>query len=334
MKLYYLFIFILSFNIIFNQADDDYDPNAHTEQDDINICTDTESYEPCQERILTGGRLCCDIHESTADSRQESCEVKTTKEEQMKIVGSSHLINKELGGLAIYNKEYGGASGISIDERKSEVQRTISIECKTWQFTVDIVDGEEYTQDDIKILESENHCLTYFEPILKHIGSNRRNVTRDICYNASLLKSTEDAGISCGYMEIYIIEPHAVEKRETCFLYDPNVASNKILDEATRLNLNALSKKTEDENINYNYTIYSRDGSGYIYDSKTGIVNPIQDDPSFNNNNNNNNDEDLKERGEEEGKEVDKEKNETDDNYGIINKSSIRFIILIILFLL
>ena len=250
----------------------------------------------------------------------------------MKIVGSSHLINKELGGLAIYNKEYGGASGISIDERKSEIQRTISIECKTWQFAVDIVDGEEYTQDDIKILESENHCLTYFEPILKHIGSNRRNVTRDKCYKASLLKSTEDAGISCGYMEIYIIEPHAVEKRETCFLYDPNVASNKILDEATRLNLNALSKKTEDENINYNYTIYSRDGSGYIYDSKTGIVNSIQDDPSFNNNNNN--DEDLKERGEEEGKEVDKEKNETDDNYGIINKSSIRFIILIILFLL
>ena len=106
-----------------------------------------------------------------------------------------------------------------------------------------------------------------------HISSNRRSVSRSTCNNALLLSSTKEQGISCGYMEIDIQESHnIVEKRKTCFLYDPNVKNNKVLDEATRLNLNALSKKAEDNSINYSFKIYPADGNGYSYDSKTGTV--------------------------------------------------------------
>ena len=141
-------------------------------------------------------------------------------------------------------------------------------------------------------------------------------------------------------MEIFIEEPHAIEKRTTCFLYDPKVASSKTLDEATRLNLNTLSRKAEDDSINYNYTIYSRNGSGYIFDSKTRKVTPTEDNPSnFNydatdldkeeqqqqretqitdKNNRNNNNNDIH--------------NETITDYGIINHLSISSIILIMLF--
>ena len=93
--------------------------------------------------------------------------MKTTREEQDLIVGSSRIINKELGGISIYNEKYGGTVGDSIEERKFEVQRTISISCKTWAFAVDIIDGE-YTDKEIKILESEKHCLSYFNPYLLH----------------------------------------------------------------------------------------------------------------------------------------------------------------------
>ncbi len=144
--------------------------------------------------------------------------------------------------------------------------------------------------------------MSYFTPILFHISSNRRNVTRETCYQASLLDSTKSKGISCGYMEIAIQEAHnIVEKRQTCFLYDPKVASSKALDEATRLNLNALSKKAEDDSINYNFTIYGSDGNGYFYDSKTRAVTEAKDDYNYNSN-----------------------------NYGIINRLSISCIILII----
>ena len=213
MKICFLFIFFILLNIISNQGDD-YDPTAGNEQEETRKCEDQESVTPCRERILSGGRLCCDIYESTADSISETCEVKTTKEEQMKLVGSSYTINKEFGGLQIYNKKYGGVSGETLEERKEQVQRTISITCETWDFSVNIIDGSEYTEEEIKILESDNHCLTYFEPILKHIGSNRRNVTRETCYKASLLPSTKEEGISCGYMEIFIEEPHAIEKKD------------------------------------------------------------------------------------------------------------------------
>ena len=106
-----------------------------------------------------------------------------------------------------------------------------------------------------------------------HTSSNRRSVTKETCNNALLLSSTKQKGISCGYMEIDIQESHnIVETRKTCFLYDPNVKNNKVLDEATRLNLNALSKKATDDSINYSFKIYPANGNGYSYDSKTGSV--------------------------------------------------------------
>ena len=185
----------------------------------------------------------------------------------------SKVINKELGGLQIYNPKYGGVSGSTLEERKDNIRRTITITCASWQYSVNIIDDHDYTTEDIAILESENHCLSYFAPILMHTSSNRRSVTKETCNNALLLSSTKQKGISCGYMEIDIQESHnIVETRKTCFLYDPNVKNNKVLDEATRLNLNALSKKATDDSINYSFKIYPANGNGYSYDSKTGSV--------------------------------------------------------------
>ena len=258
----------------------------------------------CRDVQLSGDRLCCEIFETNADEIQETCEVKTTKEAQMSIVGSSKIINKEFAGLAIYNEEYGGMYGGNITERTFEVQRTITITCATWNFSVNIVDGE-YSEDEINILQSDKHCLSYFNPYLKHTINNRRKVTRDICYKALLLPSTKQSGISCGYMEIDIKEPNGKEeKRTTCFLYDTKVASSKTLDESTRLNFNDMTKKNENDEINYNFTIYGPQGKGYTYSSKTREVEEVEDDPSNYNYNN---------------------------NYGTINKLSSSLVILIIL---
>ena len=270
MKVFFLLFLLSTINI--SQEEDEYDPTSSPENDKA-YCEDKSSSIACRERILTGNRLCCDIEEATADGPIESCEVKTTFEEQQRIVGSSLVINKELGGLQIYNPKYGGVSGSTLEERKDNIRRTITITCASWQYSVNIIDDHDYTTEDIAILESENHCLSYFAPILMHTSSNRRSVTKETCNNALLLSSTKQKEISCGYMEIDIQESHnIVETRKTCFLYDPNVKNNKVLDEATRLNLNALSKKATDDSINYSFKIYPANGNGYSYDSKTGSV--------------------------------------------------------------
>ena len=286
-------------NFISNDEDDNYWVETESEK-----CALSEPNR-CREVQLTGDRLCCEIFEKNADLIQETCEMKTTLEDQKLIVGSSKTINKELGGLAIYNDKYGGTKGDNIEERKFNIQRTITITCTKWSFTVDIIDGE-YSDEEINILKSENHCLSYFNPYLIHTTSNRRAVSRDICYKASLLNSTKELGISCGYMEIDIEEPNAKEKRATCFLYDPKVASNKTLDEATRLNLNAMTKKNENDAINYNFTIYESSGNGYNYSSKTRKVELVVDNYS----------------------------NKNKKNYGIINKLKSYFLILVIVCLL
>ena len=157
--------------------------------------------------------------------------------------------------------------------------------------------------------------MSYFNPYLIHTSTNRREVNRDICYGAALLKSTRDEGINCGYMEIEIIEPGATETRQTCFLFDPKVLDNKVLDEATRLNLNAISKKNENNNIKYNFVIYGPQGKGYKYDSETRIVEEVQDQSGYDYSNV-------------------KFFSYDDENNGFINKISICFLIVINLFLL
>ena len=274
MKKYFLSIFFLLITNIFTEDDDE-----HIKLMDSESCATTKSLQ-CQDTILSNGRLCCEIFEKNGDEIQETCEMKTTKEEQNLIVGSSLIINKELGGIAIYNEKYGGSVGSSIEERKFEIQRTITITCKTWDFSVNIIDGE-YTDSEIKILSLDNHCLSYFNPYLIHTSTNRREVDKTTCYEAALLPSTRKEGIYCGYMEIEIIEPKATEKRKTCFLYDPKVRNNKILDEATRLNLNAMSKKNEDDKIKYNFVIYGPKGEGYKYDSETKKVEEVQDTSDY-----------------------------------------------------
>ena len=312
MKVNYLSIFFLLITNIFTQDSDE----EYLKSLDSVVCAGTES-RLCQTTNLSNGRLCCEVFEKNGDEIQETCEMKTTKQEQNLIVGSSRIINKELGGIAIYNEKYGGTVGSTIEERKFEIQRTITITCKTWDFSVDIIDGI-YTNKEIKLLSSDQHCLSYFNPYLIHTSTNRREVNRDICYGAALLKSTRDEGINCGYMEIEIIEPGATETRQTCFLFDPKVLDNKVLDEATRLNLNAMSKKNENNNIKYNFVIYGPQGKGYKYDSETRIVEEVQDQSGYNYSN------------------VIFFSYDDDDNgnNGYINKISICFLILINLFLL
>ena len=100
MKVYYLSIFFLLITNIFTQDSDD----EYLKSIDSAICAGTES-RLCQTTNLSNGRLCCEVFEKNGDEIQETCEMKTTKQEQNLIVGSSRIINKELGGIAIYNEK-------------------------------------------------------------------------------------------------------------------------------------------------------------------------------------------------------------------------------------
>ena len=107
-------------------------------------------------------------------------------------------------------------------------------------------------------------------------------------------------------MEINIQgEKGITETLKTCYIYDPNIIITKKLDETTRFTLDDLSTKRQNTKINYQFKIYGYNGTGFSYDSNTGVVTSFVE--------------------------------EEEDNHGnniIINLFSIHCILLIILFLL
>ena len=118
MKVYFLFIFLVLFNTILTE-EEPFNEQEYEKSMDEYDCSHIE-YPNCQSKILGGNRLCCQIIEQQGHNIKQTCEMKTTKEDQMTIVGSSKLINRELGGLGVYNEHYGGTHGDSIEERREE----------------------------------------------------------------------------------------------------------------------------------------------------------------------------------------------------------------------
>ena len=126
MKAFYLFTFIILLINISLEEEEELPPGQL--EIDTQNCAQTE-YEKCFDtEIRTPGHSCCKISEVTADSPILTCELKTTEEEQNKLVGSSLIINKELGGIAIYNEKYGGVTG-NVTEREMQMRRVITITC-------------------------------------------------------------------------------------------------------------------------------------------------------------------------------------------------------------
>ena len=112
MKIYFLPILLLLITNIFTEEPVNDDGDDYIKSLDEATCAETPALS-CRSTELHNGRQCCEIFEKNGDEIQESCEMKTTREEQDLIVGSSRIINKELGGISIYNEKYGGTIGES-----------------------------------------------------------------------------------------------------------------------------------------------------------------------------------------------------------------------------
>ena len=104
MKVYnYFFPFIILLLISFSFQENS--PTSTLELDADNCIN--AIYEDCDKVIInTPGHICCQINDESANGIiKQNCELKTTKEAQNKLVGSSFIINKELGGIQIYNEK-------------------------------------------------------------------------------------------------------------------------------------------------------------------------------------------------------------------------------------
>ena len=123
------------------------------------------------------------------------------------------------------------------------------------------------TDEDKTIFESENYCLNYYvEP---------KEVTKEICENALVLKETSEAGIKCGFYEYEITKINGEKSNfKTCyFVYNTLILgglSARIIFNNVAIP-NFISQLMPSSGIYFNYTVNfsSFDSLSASYDSKT-----------------------------------------------------------------
>ena len=142
-----------------------------------------------------------------------------------------------------------------------------------------------YTQNEIKIIESEKHCLKYFYRYLfnENYEYNEENlfslkpVSRNECFNADLLKSSKYTVISCGYYEFKIKYVGGTSKKlTTCYLVNPNFYKNGEFDSQTKSELESfilyINRQNGEYSQSYEATFSDSQGNTYVYNSLTGKI--------------------------------------------------------------
>ena len=120
-----------------------------------------------------------------------------------------------------------------------------------------------------------------FEEYYEYNESNDKyylkSVSSDECFNADLLQSSKDAGISCGYYEFKLNYIGGTsETLTTCYLVNPNFYNNGEFDSQTKSEIESFIRYYTSQNgkVSQNYVAQFSDSEGntYVYDSVTGKI--------------------------------------------------------------
>ena len=138
------------------------------------------------------------------------------------------------------------------------------------ELDVDIGGDEyKYTQDEIKILKSEDYCLNY---TMSAITQKDQKFKKFDCKNGKLLPSSKEAGIECGDLSVSFKVGTNETNLKTCLLFSYDMFSNiKIPDEYKGEIQKKMKEMFEDEG---KVTIELSDSKGrkVTFDSDTGEI--------------------------------------------------------------
>ena len=236
-----------------------------SEEDEVG-CIDSKSKDTCSTISLTyKGQQCCWFTDRSKSEPKSSCDnfPKPSKEFQ-DIVNSKQFnpLFKELYGFL------GEISSIKIDS---------IVECSDGDFEYKL--DTEFTEDEKKILESENHCLNYtmssFEDMTKTFD----------CQKGELLQSSKDAGIECGNLAITLKGGATEATFKTCMPFPYELLSKAKVPEMLKETLKEMLKDMISENPDipfqvsqFNLELSDSKGHKIKFDSETSEITPEGDD--------------------------------------------------------
>ena len=167
---------------------------------------------------------------------------------------------KEVMGFAKYN---GGE--ISPDDFGFGMD--LKVHCKDGDIELNIEDIK-YTDDEIKILSSGEHCLNY--TLSGFIDEDTKDLT---CQNGKLLKSSKDAGIECGNLVVNIKGNSTEETFKSCMIFPFEMLSKMTMPPYLNEKINEIASFFALIGVD-KITIELSDSKGHkvSYDSDTGKI--------------------------------------------------------------
>lgn len=148
--------------------------------------------------------------------------------------------------------------------------------------TLDLdIGGDKYSDDDIKVLQSENYCLNYTVSTFMQEGR-----TAD-CKNAKLLQSSKDAGIECGDLAVNFKVGGSEVNMKTCILFSYEMFSKITLSDHYKELINEYIKENMGNTDKVSIELSDSKGRKFTFDSEKGII--IDDNNSRGDENNYNN---------------------------------------------
>ena len=141
------------------------------------------------------------------------------------------------------------------------------VHCKDGDVELNIEEFK-YTDDEIKILSSGEHCLNYT------ISGLINNDTKDLtCQNGKLLKSSKDAGIECGNLVINLKGNSTEQTINSCTIFPFEMLSKMTMPPYLNEKINELASFFALLGVE-KITIELSDSKGHkvTYDSATGKI--------------------------------------------------------------
>jgi hypothetical protein len=170
--------------------------------------------------------------------------------------------------LSILYKEVDGYESSKKGSLKQEGDTHYKYEyyCKDGNYTLDS-NLFTYTQEEIEILSSKEHCLYYHDQAI----NEQITASDSLCQNGKLNKFATDEGFKCGYFDItFNLKDGNTENLKTCYIISKvdiksgtlNYSTKKLLDEYAYRISNGYN------DVTYTIEISSGDDISASYNSK------------------------------------------------------------------
>ena len=311
MKIFYLFLLLAKF-ALFDDSTNNYEDyiNNLPGMQEMNKCMDAgrENIDQCTSTTFDNDYQCCELeiaYEPTEEDEnirnEQSCVALNGTIDLLKAFYEDKkykALLKEINGFLRFGMYY-----IDLDNNgekyypKPKLSHNQTYKCKDGTYKISY-GYEKYTENELKILDSDTHCLRYFYRYMDAINYQYdeekekillKSVSNNECFNANLLQSSIDEEITCGYYEFKInYIDGTTDNFTTCYLHHENFYKNGEFDDQTKKEFQSLISQYSSKNgkISKSYITQFSDSKGntYVFDFSTGKMESLNENSNSNSN--------------------------------------------------